>query len=49
MLAFAIIIVFPAYLGLGVKLLRWGKNLLDGVKIHKVGTSEPVKFVRSKS
>ena len=40
MLVFAMVIVFLTFLGLGIKLSRWGKNSLGGVKIHQVGTSE---------
>ena len=46
MLAFAMIIVFLTFLGLGIKFSRWGKNPLDGVKIHQVDTSETVRYVR---
>ena len=49
MLAFAMVIVFLTFLGLGIKFSRWGKNSLGGVKIHQVGTSETVKYVRSSS
>ena len=35
------------FLGLGIKFSRWGKNSLGGVKIHQVGTSETVRYVRS--
>ena len=45
MLAFAMIIVFLTFLGLGVKFFRWGKNPLGG--IHQVGKSETVKCVAS--
>ena len=34
MYAFAIIIVFLTFLGLGVRFSRWGKNSLGCVKIH---------------
>ena len=44
MLRFAMIIVFLILLGLGVKFSRWGKNSLDGVKIHMVDPSETVKM-----
>ena len=37
------------FLGLGVKYSRWGKNALDGVKIHNVGTSGTVKYAGSNS
>ena len=47
MLVFAMIIVFLTFLGLGIKFSRWGKNSLGGVKIHQVGTSETVRYVRS--
>ena len=49
MLVFAIVIVFLTFLGLGIKFSRWGKNSLGGVKIHQVGTSETVRYVRSNS
>ena len=49
MLVFAIVIVFLTFLGLGIKFSRWGKNSLGGVKIHQVGTSERVRYVRSSS
>ena len=45
--AFAIIILFLTFLGLGVKFSKWGKNSLGEVKIHQVGISETVKYVRS--
>ena len=45
----AMIIVFLTFLGLGIKFSRLGKNSLGGVKIHQVGTSETVKYVRSSS
>ena len=48
-LAFAMVIMFLTFLGLGIKLSRWGKNSLGGVKIHQVGTSETVRYVRSNS
>ena len=34
---------------IGVNFYKWGKNLLDGVKIYQVGTSETVICVRSNS
>ena len=49
MLVFGMVIVFLTFLGLGVKFSRWGKNLLGGVKIRQVGTSETVRYVRSSS
>ena len=49
MLVFAMVIVFLTFLGLGIKFSGWGKNSLGGVKIHKVGTSETVRYVRSSS
>ena len=49
MLVFAMVIVFLTFLGLGIKFSRWGKNSLGGVKIHQVGTSETVRYVRSSS
>ena len=49
MLVFAMVIVFLTFLGLGIKFSRWGKNSLDGVKIHQVGTSETARYVRSSS
>ena len=49
MLVFALVIVFLTFLGLGIKISRWGKNSLGGVKIHQVGTSETVRYVRSSS
>ena len=49
MLIFAMVIVFLTFLGLGIKYSRWGKNSLGGVKIHQVGTSETVRYVRSSS
>ena len=49
MLVFAKVIVFLTFLGLGIKFSRWGKNSLGGVKIHYVGTSETVRYVRSSS
>ena len=49
MLVFAMVIVFLTFLGLGIKLSRWGKNSLGGVKIHQVGRSEAVRYVRSSS
>ena len=49
MLVFALIIVFLTFLGLGIKISGWGKNSLGGVKIHQVGTSETVRYVRSSS
>ena len=48
-LAFAMVIVFLTFLGLEIKFSRWGKNSLGGVKIHQVGTSETVRYVRSNS
>ena len=47
MLVFAMIIAVLTFLGLGVKFSRWGKNSLDEVKIHQVGTSETVTCVES--
>ena len=47
MLVFAMVIVFLTFLGLWIKFSRWGKNSLGGVKIHQVGTSETVRYVRS--
>ena len=49
MSVFAMAIVFLTVLGLGIKFSRWGKNSLGGVKIHQVGTSETVRYVRSSS
>ena len=49
MLVFAMVIVFLTFLRLGIKFSRWGKNSLGGVKIHQVGTSETVRYVRSSS
>ena len=49
MLVFAMVIVFQTFLGLGIKFSRWGKNSLGGVKIHQVGASEAVRYVRSSS
>ena len=49
MFVFAMVIVFLTFLGLGIKFSRWGKNSLGGVKIHQVGTSETVRYVRSSS
>ena len=49
MLVFAMVIMFLTFLGLGIKFSRWGKNSLSGVKIHQVGTSETVRYVRSSS
>ena len=49
MLVFALVIVFLTFLGLGIKISGWGKNSLGGVKIHQVGTSETVRYVRSSS
>ena len=49
MLVFAMVIVFLTFLGLGIKFSRWVKNSLGGVKIHHVGTSETVRYVRSSS
>ena len=49
MLVFAMVIVFLTFLVLGIKFSRWGKNSLCGVKIHQVGTSETVRYVRSSS
>ena len=49
MFTFAIIIGFQAVLQQGVKFSTWGKNSVDGVKIHHVGTSETVKRIRSNS
>ena len=49
MLVFAMVIVFLTFLGLGIKFSRWGKNSLGGVKVHQVGTSETVRYVRSSS
>ena len=34
---------------IGDKILQVGKNSLGGVKIHQVGTSETVRYVRSSS
>ena len=45
----AMVIMFLTFLGLGIKFSRWGKNSLGGVKIHQVGTSETVRYVRSSS
>ena len=49
MLVFAMVIMFLTFLGLEIKFSRWGKNLLGGVKIHQVDTSETVRYVRSSS
>ena len=49
MLVFAMVIVFLTFLGLGLKFSRWGKNSLGGIKIHQVGTSETVRYVKSSS
>ena len=49
MLVFAMVIVFLTFLGLGIKYSRWGKNSLGGVKIHQMGTSETVRYVKSSS
>ena len=49
MLVLAMVIVFLTFLGLGIKFSGWGKNSLGGVKIHRVGTSETVRYVRSSS
>ena len=49
MLVFVMVIMFLTFLGLGIKFSRWGKNSLGGVKIHQVGTSETVRYVRSSS
>ena len=32
---------------IGVKFSRWGKNSLGEIKIHQLGTSETVRYVRS--
>ena len=47
MLLFAIIIVFLTFIGMGVKISKWGKNSLVGVKILQVGPNEAVKCVGS--
>ena len=49
MLVFAIVIVFLTFFRIWDKFSRWGKNSLGGVKIHQVGTSETVRYVRSSS
>ena len=49
MLVFAMVILFLIFLGLGIKVSRWGKNSLGGAKIHQVVTSETVRHVRSSS
>ena len=49
MLVFAMVIMFLTFLGLRIKFSNWGKNSLGGVKIHKVGTSETVRYARSSS
>ena len=45
MLVFAIAIMFLTFLALVVKISRWGKNSLVGVKIHQVRTSETVNVL----
>ena len=49
MLVFAMVIVFLTFSRLGINFSRWGNNSLGGVKIHQVGTSETVRYVRSRS
>ena len=49
MLVFAMVIVFLTFLGLGINSPGGVKNSLGGVKIHQVGTSETVRYVRSSS
>ena len=41
------IIVFLTFIGMGVKVSKWGKNSLVGVKILQVGPNEAVKCVGS--